>query len=282
MREDFAVFILTHGRPNNVLTYKTLQRQGYTGKVFFILDNEDKTISEYIKNYGKEKIIVFDKAEIAKTVDTPDLSEDRRTIVYARNACFDIAKSLNLRYFLQLDDDYSFLHHRFEEGGRLRSKRINNLDKLFTYMIDFLSDSKALTVAFAQGGDFMGGAQNDFFRNRIKRKAMNTFFCDVNKPFSFVGRINEDVNTYTLLGNQGELIMSVADANIVQAPTQRNKGGMTDIYLDKGTYLKSFYSVIYSPQCVKIAEMGRKQMRLHHQVNWNNCAPMILSDKYKL
>lgn len=282
MREDFAVFILTHGRPNNVLTYKTLQRQGYTGKVFFILDNEDETISEYIKNFGKEKIIIFDKTEIAKKVDTPDLSEDRRTIVYARNACFDVAKSLNLRYFLQLDDDYKRFRYRYEKDGKLLTKYPANLDGLFSCMIDFLNDTGALTVAFAQSGDFIGGIKNAFWINKVKRKAMNTFFCDVNKPFSFVGRINEDVNFYTLKGNQGELILSIADVNIDQTQTQSIKGGMSEVYLDKGTYLKSFYSVVYSPQCVKISEMGEKHKRIHHRVSWNNCTPMILSSKYKL
>lgn len=281
MRDDFAVFILTHGRPDNVRTFETLKKQGYTGKIFFILDDEDETSNKYIENFGQENIIVFNKKLAAKAVDTPDLSEDRRAIVYARNSCFDIAAMLGLRYFLQLDDDYVCFHHRFAEEGRLKSRRYKSLDKVFEYMIDFLNDSKALTIAFAQGGDFMGGAENDFFQNRIKRKAMNTFFCDVQKPFSFVGRINEDVNTYTLLGNQGELIMSVADANIVQLQTQSSKGGMTDIYLDKGTYMKSFYSVVYSPQCVKVAEMGRKYKRLHHQISWNYCTSMILSERYK-
>ena len=39
---NFAVFILTHGRPDNVITIKTLRQSGYTGKVYFIIDNEDK------------------------------------------------------------------------------------------------------------------------------------------------------------------------------------------------------------------------------------------------
>lgn len=280
MREDFAVFILTHGRPNHVVTYKTLQKQGYTGKLFLILDNEDETAEEYIKIFGKEKIIIFDKKEIAERIDTADLSEDRRTIVYARNACFEIAEKMGLRYFLQLDDDYQNFRCRYKSDGILRAWYINDLDKLFSYMIDFLNESGALTVAFAQGGDFIGGLGNDFFRKRIKRKAMNTFFCDVKKPFQFMGRINEDVNMYTLLGNRGELILSVADAQMTQPPTQSNKGGMTDVYLDKGTYLKSFYSVMYSPQCVKIAEMG-KNKRIHHRVMWNNCTPMILSERWK-
>ena len=40
----FAAFILTHGRPDNVVTYKTLRACGYTGDVFFIVDNEDATV----------------------------------------------------------------------------------------------------------------------------------------------------------------------------------------------------------------------------------------------
>ena len=53
MLDNFAVFILTHGRPDNVITYKTLQRQGYTGPVYIIVDNEDKTIDLYRKNFGR-------------------------------------------------------------------------------------------------------------------------------------------------------------------------------------------------------------------------------------
>lgn len=280
MREDFAAFVLTHGRPNNVKTIKTLKKQGYTGKLFLILDNEDETAEEYIEKYGADKIIVFDKERLAETIDQADLSEDRRTIVYARNACFEIAENLGLRYFLQLDDDYENFRFRYESGGRLLTAYIDDLDKAFSYMIDFLDDSGALTVAFAQGGDFVGGVGNDFFRNRIKRKAMNTFFCDVQKPFQFMGRINEDVNMYTVLGNRGEIILSVADVQMTQTPTQSSKGGMTDVYLDKGTYLKSFYSVMYSPQCVKIGEVG-KSKRIHHRVTWNNCTPMILSERWK-
>lgn len=36
---------------------------------------------------------------------------------------------------------------------------------------------------------------------------------------------------------------------------QKNKGGMSDVYIDKGTYLKSFYSVMFAPSCVKIGLM---------------------------
>lgn len=46
-KDNFAAFILTHGRPDNVITYQTLKKSGYTGKIYFIIDNEDKRGDEY-------------------------------------------------------------------------------------------------------------------------------------------------------------------------------------------------------------------------------------------
>ena len=42
MRDSFAVFILTHGRADNVVTMKTLKKGGYTGRWYMIIDNEDE------------------------------------------------------------------------------------------------------------------------------------------------------------------------------------------------------------------------------------------------
>jgi hypothetical protein len=68
---------------------------------------------------------------------------------------------------------------------------------------------------------------------------------------------------------------------IKPAQTQKEKGGMTEIYLDRGTYQKSFYTVITSPSCCTIAMMGESHQRIHHSIDWNCCAPKILSPKYK-
>lgn len=280
MRDDFAVFILTHGRPEKIVTLNSLKAGNYTGEYYIVIDNEDDKEDEYRRLYG-DKVIQFDKLAISKTFDTADLSEDRRTIVYARNACFDIAKQIGVKYFLELDDDYTSFMYRYPDNGKLGYAAAKNLDALFEAMIEFLDVSGALTVAFAQGGDFIGGINSGNFQKGLLRKAMNTFFCDVEKPFEFVGRINEDVNTYTLLGNKGKLLFTITNANITQVQTQANAGGMTDVYLDSGTFLKSFYSVIFSPQAVKISTMGDKHMRIHHKVNWNACTPKILNEKYK-
>lgn len=281
LRNDFCVFILTHGRADRVYTYKTIKKEGYTGPVFLVIDNEDDQKDEYVRRYGKDTVIVFDKIERAKKTDTPDLSEDRRTIIYARNECFDIAERLGYRYFLELDDDYTDFQYRYEGNKKLLIKSAMALNDIFEEMLRFLDVSGALTVAFAQGGDMIGGVRAGNFKKGLLRKAMNTFFCDTEKRFQFVGRINEDVNTYTSLGNKGKLMFTFTPVMITQKTTQSNAGGMTETYLDMGTYLKSFYSVIYSPQAVKVGEMGDKHKRIHHIVNWDKCVPQIINEKWK-
>ena len=71
------------------------------------------------------------------------------------------------------------------------------------------------------------------------------------------------------------------NANIVQKQSQSVSGGMTEVYQDSGTYLKSFYSVMSMPSCVKVAMMGDKHMRIHHNVSWQHCVPKILNERWK-
>lgn len=281
MRDDFAVFILTHGRPDNVITLKALKKHNYTGRYYIVIDNEDPMAEEYRKTYG-DRVVMFDKLAISRTFDTADNFSDRRTIVYARNACFDIAKNLGLTYFLELDDDYSRFYFKYvKDGDKLGEIQCKQLDRLFECMLQFLDVSGSLVVALAQGGDFIGGVESPMLRQGFKRKAMNTMFCRTDRAFQFIGRINEDVNTYVTLGRQGKLFITVTRAGIYQKATQSNKGGMSDVYLDSGTYLKSFYSVMFAPSCVKVGMMGNIYKRLHHKISWNNCTPVILSERYK-
>ena len=108
---------------------------------------------------------------------------------------------------------------------------------------------------------------------------MNSFICCVDRPFTFVGRINEDVNTYVRRGYEGDLFLTINQICLHQKQTQSNKGGMTETYLESGTYLKSFYSVMYHPAAVHIGLMGNKNKRLHHNIEWNAVAPKIIKER---
>lgn len=281
MRDDFAVLILTHGRANKMYTLKTLNAGNYTGRWYMVIDNEDDQEAEYIRKFGADHVVKFDKQAVYDRIDTMDTFGEHRAIIYARNEAFNIAKSLGLKYFLELDDDYTSFEFRYVDNGRLKVRKVHNLDRLFTDMIEYLETSNALTVALAQGGDFIGGANSKRFHEKVIRKAMNSFFCRTDRPINFVGTINEDVNMYTILGNKGELIMSITDVAIVQGKTQKNKGGMSELYLDDGTYVKSFYSVIGMPSAVRIEMMGDKHLRIHHKIRWENCVPKIINQKWQ-
>lgn len=253
MRDDFCAFILTHGRPDKVLTYRTLRRAGYTGKIFIVVDDEDKTRHQYMAEFG-EQVLVFSKADIASRFDEADNFGDRRSIFYARNACFDLAKLVGCKYFIQLDDDYHEFQFRVDRNYDQAYFPIRKLDAILSEMLAYYESIPALSIAMSQGGDFLG--DNGGHASWVKRKAMNSFICSVDRPFSFMGRINEDVNTYTNLGRCGELFMTIGAVQLGQKQTQKNSGGMTELYLDSGTYVKSFYSVMYSPSCVKIITDG--------------------------
>jgi hypothetical protein len=279
--DRFAVFILTHGRAKKVETYKTLKRQGYTGDIYLIVDNEDGDLDEYRARYG-DKVIVFDKLAVAQRIDEGDNFNDRRAVIYARNASFEIAQQLGVRYFLELDDDYKQVDHKFSADLAYKERPVRDLDRLFASMVEYFKTIPALTIALAQNGDFIGGRESSAAEKLLlKRKAMNTFFCDTQRPFEFFGRVNEDVNTYVTLGNRGNLFLTVMNAAILQQQTQQNSGGMAEMYLDEGTYWKSFYSVMYAPSCVTVGEIGYRYRRIHHRVSWANAVPCILSEEHR-
>jgi hypothetical protein len=278
--DNFAVFILTHGRPDNVLTYNTLKKCGYNGKLFFVVDNEDLTIERYRENFGQELIKVFDKKLIANQVDEGNNFDERRTITHARNACFEIAKEIGVEYFIQLDDDYYEFDYKFL--GVKGMKMPKDINRLFDLVIDFYKSIDCLSIAFSQTGDFIGGIDNGKGIYRFsKRKCMNSFFCSTDRPFQFVGSMNEDVNTYTTLGSRGNLFLTIPVIAINQKDSQTQKGGITDMYRKFGTYCKAFTTTMMQPSSVKVSMMNSNHQRIHHSINWGSTVPMIIDQKHK-
>ena len=76
MRDDFAVFILSHGRPDRVFTLNTLLKYNYTGKWYIFIDDEDDTAGQYYKNFGEDHIIQFSKKAMVGTFDLFDNFEN--------------------------------------------------------------------------------------------------------------------------------------------------------------------------------------------------------------
>lgn len=282
MRSDFVALILTHGRAGRVTTEKALRRHGYTGRVIYVIDDEDNQADEYKRIYGADNVETFCKQEYVESSDTmmqKGLAK-RGVILYARNAAFDIAKRRGFNWFVELDDDYKTFEKREAVGGRLLVTYVNDLDALFEAMVAFVEKTGAV-LSLSQAGDYVGGANGgEFARGKLwKRKAMNSFVFNVDSSVRFAGCINEDVVTYLRLGKAGKLVCQTYLASLTQKTTQKNKGGMSDEYIDDGTFLKSMFAVVENPSCVRLSMMGNTKKRIHHHVSWRYAVPKILREE---
>jgi len=272
VNKDFAVFIMVHGRPEKNWTYELLRKCGYSGEIYLIADDLDSSLDEYKRKYG-DKLLIFNKQEAASKYDSGDNSGDLRSTMYASNTIFELAKEKSIRYFCLMCDDYYCLSYRFPTGAKIIKKR---LDNVFDAIIYFYKSTNIKSIAFSQGGDHIGG-----FHQILKRKSMNSFFLSIDRPFEFVGRLNEDVNTYVNLGTKGDIFFNFPYIQLDQKDTQKEKKGLSEVYKDGGTYVKSFFSVMYNPSNVRISMMNANNLRIHHIVKWKNTTPMIISENYK-
>jgi len=285
--DDFCVLILTHGRPHNQKTITALEKHGYTGPWFLVVDDEDPTTDELRAIYGDERVVEFNRDEMASLFDEGFNFRpgERSGVVYARAAAHTIAADLGFRWFIQLDDDYERFEYRFDDHLVPTSKAIRSLDVIWGLMLDWFQSMppEVVTIAMGQGGDYLGGpAANQVNAVKVKRKAMNSFLCDTHRPFMFPGRLNEDVNAYTREQRAGQVMATVLQVSLEQETTQAGEGGMVEIYLDEGTYVKSFYSVMHCPSAVQVVPMyAAKYQRLHHRVNYRACAPKILAAHHR-
>jgi len=279
--KDFAVFIIVYGRPERNLTYDTLRKCGYSGKIYLLGDTSDEAIDLYKAKYG-EDLLIFDKLEVSKKYDSGDNSGDLRSTMFAANTIFDFAAQLGITYFYIMCDDYYEFDYMFKDDIK-GMKLCRNIDKIFDMTIDFYKTTNALSIAFAQTGDFIGGIDNGNGAYRFsKRKAMNSFLCSTDRRFNFLGRMNEDVTTYVNLGTMVWLFLTIPVFAINQKDTQQTKKGLTELYIDNGTYVKSMFSVIYNHSCVKASMMNASHKRIHHSIKWVNTTPMIISESHRM
>jgi hypothetical protein len=278
--EKYAVFILSHGRADDVKTIKMLQGGHYSGKWFVVIDDEDKDADKYFQKYG-DHVIQFCKKEIADQTDTCDLDNDRRVGVFARNFIIDEAKRRGYKYHLQLDDDFTILDYRFIKGNRLVAKKCTQFDALFAAMLEFLENTNTVWLSFGLNSWYQGGAKNKHFYDGLIRKTMGSFFMNTDLAPKFFCRMNDDITTNIMSTYRGSIMFTFLPIQVLTPPTQHVAGGMTDIYQENGTYRKSFYSIMNAPSFVLISSQGIIDKRLHHEINWNACAPKILNERYK-
>ena len=291
MIENFGVFIISYKRYDilKTHTFKLLKTLKCKYPIYIILSDDDPTIRTYERIYGKENIIIFNKDEAHKLQQT-DLGDTYHSMKscgsFARNYVFEAAKLKGCRYFLSLDDDFDHLCIRGVMGDALHNYRVSHVDdnffeELCEKFIKVLNSQPYLyCIGLSQLGDYIGGLKSGIYKFGYKFKAMGSFFCDTQKEYRYPGRFNDDVCGYITNNIKGRISLILHGFTLSTALTQNVKGGMTEIYRQNGTYLKSLYSSIMLPSVAKLKPMGESIFRMHHLIKYRNDVPKILNEKF--
>lgn len=277
--ENFAVFILTHGRAESQKTLKTFLDNGYTGEWYLVVDDLDKELELYKELYGSH-VLVFDKVKEQKKTDTMTTKvnpDDLKSVLYARNWVQRYAKNKGYKYILMTDDDHTGVNYRYGEGTKLKSKPVTNYDKLFELYVEYLKCSENMyAVAFAKGGAFIGGLEG--WKDKIHSLGVfSTAFLKTDNFTEFYGVITEDLNASLSDLKLGRLHFSPVIMHLVTGEKQKHKGGMTDIYEDT-EYETVFYPVIAHPDVCYVLD---DNTNLSVRTNWTKSVPKILSEDIK-
>jgi hypothetical protein len=279
MREDFAVFICTHGRPNAQHTLNYLLSNGYTGKWYLVLDDQDDTINQYIDKFGPDNILIFDKNHYVNSCDTGTNSPQFKCILYAKLAVEDIAKDMGLSAFVIADDDLKRFRFRYDCDGSLKSINVTNMDKVIEAYTDFMLEANIASTGFGFAQNYFVGT--DCFTNDCVQKSRipyNFVFRNAKFDVPWILCFGEDIGTAIQQSKIGQFWMSCVFVQQEIEPLGKMKGGMYDVYHNiHGIELRE-YCYIYNPTTVKIAYYKTDFM---NTIKRENSFPKLVSQSLK-
>ena len=271
---NFAVYILSHGRAGNVKTYHTLRNAGYTGKIYVVVDDEDKQGDLYRKEFGDE-CVVFCKQEYMDKADTISLDGTRISALFARLFIMDIAK--DKEYYLMIDDDVEKITFRYPCGNSLKSMAIKNADYMFEKIVNFMKGAKLNVLALQLAEGLIGGLNGIYKNGLINQVLAQAYLLKGDTDYRFFGSVNEDtVGTLDYIG-RGGLGWRLGCITITTPARGSNSGGLSSDYNKKNWFYIDMHAVVVAPWCCKIDVDNENRQK----IDMRYARPRILSEVYK-
>ena len=280
MRNDFAVFILTYKRPNDQKTYKFLRKHGYTGKLYFIVDDTDETRFDLIKEYGEDSVIVFNKKAVFETVDMFNQSESMASDTCASNFMYEWAVRNGIRYFARCDDDIVEICYRYADDGVLRKKQVDSLDELFTAIVEYMENCDFVFFGPFQNGSYYGGLNGPAFVKGYDHQLSQMIFCNTKNRVKFRGLLYTDLIACLDAGLLGKPFFRFSRLSIQTPKEGENKGGVKETYdSDPNRFIGNSFLLMSHPDSIRLGR--RKNGRIFKKVSTQYAFPEIISEKYK-
>ncbi len=280
MKKKFAVFILTHGRPNNQITVKTLQNLGYTGAWYLVVDDQDDTFDEYVRVWGVDRIIVFHKDYFIRNTDTGLHTPVPKFAVFARNAIEHIAKTMGYKTFMMLDDDITKFRVRLPKGDSLKSYGFNGkFSEIIDKSVDFILDCDIACMGLGFCNLYIGGVSNFNTENPRQRLCAEAFIRNTSHPVSWRLNMVEDMITSIDAAMAGDVWFQFLP---IQCEIKMSEGvvdgGNSDVYRQLGMYRISFMPVIAYPSSNAVR---RGKTTWASTTTPDKCIPKIISSRYR-
>lgn len=272
-----AIFICTHGRQDKQITLKALRDAGYTGLIVLVTDDEDKSdYFSFIQNLHDGYLWhhVFNKQKIIDSTNTTNFPPNRKTILYAKNACEQYAKQFSLDCFAICDDDIPGFRYRYIENGSCKSQKITkNMDKIIQSYMEFVVDSDITATSFGMAQFYFAG-ENCF---SSKWRVPYTFvFRNTKYRVDWVSDYGEDITTAIECANQGKFMIASPHVQMNLSPMGVGEGGMVELHKD--TFRLSEYGHVWHPVSEQIRYYKDHWMST---IKRDNAFPMLISSKFK-
>ena len=277
MRDDFAVMICSHGRAETLTTYDALKKCGYSGKIIIVIDDEDEQQNAYNERF--DHVEVFCKEDYFREADGV-IEGKQKAILYARNACYDIAEKNGLSYFAELDDDITGFDFRYIENGKARSSKAVCLDEIFETLLSLFNHERVKVIGIMNQGAYIGGVNAKAFKEGVKRSVSNLFLLDTKRRVNFIASMNEDTCSALVYGQRGDLFLALNGVMQSSEPIGGNTtgNGMCDFYRKLTPFARTFIAVVVRPDCV-LAEPAKDTFRI--RISWKNAVPYIINARWK-
>lgn len=207
MRNDFAVFITSYKKANDIVTIDSLLNAGYTGDWYVIVEDNDPELEEYKNSIPKEKLLLYNKKEQSKYYDSYDNFHILNTNLNSLSVVSYFAKKLGYKYFYIAEDDYEgFYYKKRIIKNKVVFKKLKNIDDIFEISIDFLnSNDKINCLSFTPIKTTTIGNADFFSDSFFNYLNYNGWLCDIDKPIKFKGTICNDTLTFMNNYKQGHM-----------------------------------------------------------------------------
>jgi len=181
MKNNFAYFIASYGKPDNIMTLQQLKEHDVKYPIYIVVGTDDPKLEEYKTTY-KDNLLVFDKADyIDKIDDIGVYAKTHKVCTYSRLAVQDFALQLGVKYVCYLFDDIQYFQIRYVSAeNKVKSTRKFDFDKMMDMYVNLLNSSDDLVLVGPPNSSFYIGV-NSTCADKYSTRYGNMFIYDVER-----------------------------------------------------------------------------------------------------